>query len=74
MISFLDNIACNGDLPLVAYMDFKTTAPTDNCFNPEQKQMFAVSYAIFFIFHPKLNLDHVIMQRRFGQSLKKLSI
>ena len=36
-MSFEDNIGHEGNLPLVAYMDFETTAATDNCFNPEQK-------------------------------------
>ena len=60
-------------MPLVAYVDFETTAPTGNCFNPEEKKMFVVSYVIVFDFHPKLNLDRVIFQRSFGHSLKKLT-
>ena len=54
-------------------MDFETTAPTDNCFNPEQKNMFLVSYVIVFTFLPKLNLHCRTVQRSFGHSLKKLT-
>ena len=54
-------------------MDFETTASNGNCFNPEQKKMFVVSYVIVFVFHPKLNLDCVIAQRNFGHSLKNLT-
>ena len=73
LISFEDNIIYKGDLPLVTYMGFETTATTDNCFNPEQTKMFAVSCVIVFVFHPKLNLDRVIAQRSFGNSIKKLT-
>ena len=68
-----DNIGYKGDLPLVAYMDFETTAPTDNCFNPEQERMFVISYVIVFAFPPTFNLDHIVVQRSFGHSYKKLT-
>ena len=71
LISFEDNIIYKGDLSLVAYMDFETTAPTDNCINPAQRKMFVFSYVIVFAFYPKLNFDRVIVQRGFGHSLKK---
>ena len=32
-----------GDLPMTAYNDFETTAPTSCCLNLEDKNMFAVS-------------------------------
>ena len=38
LISFQDNFNSKGDLPFVMYFDFKTTAPLDNIFNPEQKK------------------------------------
>ena len=72
-MSFDDNIGYKRDLPLVAYMDFETTAPIDNCFNPEPKSMFVVSYVIIFVFHPKLNLDCIVVQRSFGHSYKKIN-
>ena len=33
-----DNIKYKGDIPLVAYIDFETTAPTDSCLNPGDKK------------------------------------
>ena len=54
-------------------MDFETTALTNNCFNPEQKKMFVVSYTIVFAFHSKLNLNRVVLQTSFGHSYKKLT-
>ena len=69
LVSFEDNFGYKGDLPVVAYIDFKTTAPTDACFDPEQKQMFVVSYVIILAFHPKLKIDRVIVQRSVGHSL-----
>ena len=72
-VSFEDNIGNKGDLPLVAYMDFETTAPAENFLNPKQNTMFVVSYSLIFAFHPKLNLNSVVVQRSFGHSLLKLS-
>ena len=72
LVSFEGNFGYKGDLPVVAYIDFETTAPTDTCFDPEQKQMFVVSYVII-AFHPKLNIDKMIVQRSVGHSLEKLT-
>ena len=43
LISFEDNFQAKGDLFFVIYFDFETRAPTDNCFDPQQKTMFVVS-------------------------------
>ena len=34
--------------------------------------MFAASYVTIFAFHPNLDIDHVIIERSFGHSPKKL--
>ena len=72
---FDDNIGNKGDLPLVAYMDFETTAPAENFLTPEQNKMFVISYTPIFSFHPKLNLNCVILliihYTCFGHSLLK---
>ena len=72
-MSFEDNIGNKGDLPLVAYINFETTAPAENFLIPGQKKMFVVSYTLIFDFHPKLNLNRVIAQRSFDNSLSKLA-
>ena len=54
LISFEDNFHAKGDLPFIIYFDFETTAPTDNCFELEQKTMFVVSYVMIVAFHPDL--------------------
>ena len=74
LVTFEDNIGNKGDLYLVAYIDFETTAPTENFLNPEQNTMFVVSYTLIFAFHPKLNLNRVVVQRSFGHPLLKLAI
>ena len=43
LMTFEDNLGYKGDLSVVAFIDFETTAPTDSCFDPEQKRMFVVS-------------------------------
>ena len=72
-MSFEDNIGNKENLPLVAYMDFETTASADSFLTPEQNKTFVVSYMLMSAFHPKLNLNLVIIQRSFGQSLLKLA-
>ena len=73
LVSFEGNIGNKGNLALVASMDFETTAPAENFLTPEQNKMFVVSYTLIFAFHPKLNLNRVIVQRRFGHSLLKVA-
>ena len=38
LISYEDHFYGKGDVPLVIYFDFETTAPTDNCLDLEQKK------------------------------------
>ena len=68
MLTFEENLKFKHDIPLTAYIDFETAAPTDNCLDPENKKMTAVSYAINFAFHPHLPIDRVIIERSFGHS------
>ena len=72
-MTFEENLKFKRDIPLTAYIDFETTAPTDDCLDPETKKMNAVSYVIIFAFHPNLDLKRVIIERSFGQSLEKLT-
>ena len=65
-------IKYKGEIPLTAYADFETITPTDDYLDPENRQMFAVSYAIIFAFHPDLNLERAIIERSFGHSLEDL--
>ena len=60
------------DIPLTAYIDFETTATTDDCLDLENKKMIAVSYVIIFAFHPDLHFDRVIIERSFGHSQARL--
>ena len=55
------------------YFDLETTAPTDNIFDPEQKKMFVVSDLLIIAFHSALNLNRIIIQRRYAHSLKELT-
>ena len=38
LVTFGDNLGYKGALPVVPCIDFETTAPTDSCFDPEQKK------------------------------------
>ena len=73
LISFEDNLHAKGDLPCVIYFDFETTAPTGNCFDPEQKTMFVVSYVMIVAFHPDLKLDKIIIQRSYVHAIEQLT-
>ena len=73
MISYEDNFHAKGDVPFVIYFDFETTAPTDNCLDPEQKKMFVISYVMIVAFNPELNLDRIIIQRGFAHSVEQVT-
>ena len=62
LLTFEENLRYKCDIPMTAYIDFETTAPTDDCLDPENRKMFAVSYVIIFAFHPDLQLDRVIIE------------
>ena len=65
LISYQDNFHAKGDVSFVVYFDFETTAPTDNCLDPEQKNFFVVSHVMIVAFHPELKLDRIIIYRSF---------
>ena len=67
LVSFQESIGNKGDLPLVAYMNSETIASAQNFLTSEQNK------TLIFAFHPKLNLNRVILQRSFGHSLLKLA-
>ena len=58
---------------MAVYFDFKTTAPTDNCFNPKQKKIFVMLYVLIVAFHPHLKLRKIIVQRSYGDTLQQLT-
>ena len=72
LVTFEDTCKYKGEIPLTAHGDFETVAPSDDYQDPENKSMFAVSYAIIFAFHPDLNFERVIIERSFGHSMKEL--
>ena len=43
LMSYQANFHAKCEVPFVIYFDFKTTAPTDNCLDPEQKKTCVVS-------------------------------
>ena len=59
-------------MPFALYFDFETTAPKDNCFDPEQTKMFPVSYALTVCFHSKLEIPKVIAERSYTHSINEL--
>ena len=69
LISYQDNFRAKRDAPFVVYLDFETTAPADNCLDPEQKKMFVVSYVMIVDFHPELKLDGIIIYGSFAHSV-----
>ena len=62
-----------GDLPFAAYFDFETPTTPCNGFNFEDSEVYPVSYCIIFAFHPKLNIDRMVILRRFGRTLDQLT-
>ena len=70
LVSFEDNLKYKIDMPLVAHIDFETTAPTDSCLDHQQKKMFAVSYVIAVAFHLELEIVREIIEGSFGHWLE----
>ena len=73
MLTFEENLKFKRDIPLTVYIDFETTAPTDDHLDPETRKMNAVSYVIIFAFHPELKMKRIIIERSFGHSIQKLT-
>ena len=73
LLTIEENLQFKRDVPLTAYIDFETTAPTDDYLDPECNKMNVVSYVIILAFHPNLNLPRIIIERSFGHSLERLS-
>ena len=74
LITFENDFKYNGDIPLVAYIDFETTAPTDDSLDPESTKLCSACYVIIFAFHRKLQLRKVIIKRSFGHSERQLKL
>ena len=72
-MTFVESLEYKDDIPLVTYIDFETTVPTDECLDPENRKMFAVSYVISFAFHPELDIDRVIIESKRLTSLNYLT-
>ena len=73
LLIFEENLKCKGDISLVVYIDFETTAPTDTSLDPENRNVCSVSYVIIFAFHPDVRMKCVIIERSFGRSLQQLN-
>ena len=73
LLTFEENLKFKRDVPLTTYIDFETTAPTDDYLDPESNKMNVISYVIILAFHPKLNLPRIIIERSFGHSFERLS-
>ena len=74
LISYQDNFHAKGDVPFVIYFDFETTAPTDNCLDLKQKKMFVVLYVMVVAFNPELNLESIIIQISFANSIDQFKL
>ena len=72
VITFKDNLKYKGDFALCVYAGFEATAPTDDCLDSENRTVFAVSYALVFVWHPKFCLERQIVVRGFNYSLSEL--
>lgn len=73
LLTFEENLKYKGDMPLVAYLDFETTAPTGTSLDLENRNLYAVSYVIIFAFHRDLLINRVIIECSFGHSLQQLN-
>ena len=72
LLNFEENLKYKTEIPQTPYIDSETTAPTDDCLDPENRRVFALSCVIIFAFHTELSLDRIIIERSFGHSLSQL--
>ena len=73
LLTVEENLKYKSDIPITAYIDFETTPSRDeDCPDPKNEKMIAVSYVIIFAFHPDLDLDRIIIERSFGHSQSQL--
>ena len=73
LVTYEDNLKYKGDIPMTIYFDFETTVPTDSCYDPEQKEMFVISYIMMLCFHPRLDFPKIIVERSYGRDVQKLN-
>ena len=69
LISFEDNYRFLEDLPFVVYLDFETTARNDIF---RDKKIYVISYCLIFAFHPRLDIDRILIYRSFQQMQDQL--
>ena len=69
LVSYKDNYRFLGDLPFVAYFDFETTAGNGASMD---KKMYVLNYCLIFAFHPKLDIDRIVVYRSLQQTQEHL--
>ena len=60
LLTFEEILKFKCDILITVYIDFETTARTDDCLDAESKKMFAGTCFIIFAFHRELQLDRVL--------------
>ena len=63
-IIYEDHYQYFGDLPNAVYFDFETSAGSDLL---QDKKMYVLSYCIIIAFHPKLDIERIVIFRSFQQ-------
>ena len=73
ILTFEENLKNLGDLPFAAYFDFEITTVTTSSSHLEVEEMYQTSYSLIFAFHPKLQLNRIVIARSFNHSLEQLN-
>ena len=69
LLTFEGNYQFLGDQPFVVYFDFETTAGSDLF---QDKEMYVISYCLVFAFHPKLDIERILVYRILQQNQQQL--
>ena len=72
LITFEDSFKSERHMPMAMYSDFETTAPTSNCFNPEQKKYLLCLMFWLLLFTRTWTLE-ITVSRSYGHSLEQLT-
>ena len=69
IVNFQDNFKFLGDVPFTVYFDFETTTRNSSFSDPK---MYVISYCQICFFHPRLNLDKIVIFRSFQQTAEEI--
>ena len=73
LLTFEENLKFKRDIPMTIYIDFETTAPTDDCLDPETRKMNAASICDNFCLSPSSKNETYYNRTKFWSLTSKIN-